>query len=73
MSRDRLPLARPASELLGDLRADIRRLQYEREHYHELLPGCRLQSPEAYEDHIRLRLALLQVLDATRQPVQETP
>lgn len=72
MSRERLPLARPASELLGNLRDDIRRLQHEKAHFQELLPGCRLASPEAYEEHIRVRMALLQLLDAARRPLQES-
>lgn len=67
MSDDRLPLSRPAEELLGELRGEIRRLEQEREHFDELPPGCRLPRREDYEARISARLELLRLLaGATR-------
>jgi hypothetical protein len=62
MSDDRLPLSRPAEELLRDLKSEILRLEQEREHFDELPPGCRLSSRDAYEARISVRLELLSLL-----------
>lgn len=70
MRDDRLPLSRSADALLGDLRAEVLRLEHEFAHYDELSPGCRLPSREAYAARIAVRLELLRLLGgpASRVP-----
>lgn len=57
-----LPLSRSAHQILNELQAEVRRLEYERAHFDELSPDCRLKSVEVYAERIRRRQALLDLL-----------
>jgi hypothetical protein len=64
--RSSLPLSRSADEILNELRAEVLRLEHERDHFDELPPECRLQSLEVYAERIRRRQALLDLLGVPR-------
>ncbi len=63
-----LPLSRSADQILSELRAEVLRLEHERDHFHELPPERRLKSPEAYAERIRRRQQLLDLLGTSVRP-----
>lgn len=61
------PVSRSADQLLHELREEVLRLEQERARFHELLPGDRLDSLDAYNERIRVRRELLDLLDSPRR------
>ena len=63
-----LPLSRSADQILNELRAEVLRLEHERDHFDELPPERRLKSIDVYAERIRRRQALLDLLGTPPRP-----
>ncbi|MCD6060572.1 MAG: hypothetical protein K0R03_395 [Moraxellaceae bacterium] len=63
-----LPLSRSADQILNELRAEVLRLEHERDHFDELPPERRLKSVDVYAERIRRRQALLDLLGTSSRP-----